>query len=58
MPFRENATVQTLPRCPVNVALCMPVAVAISTGEADDLAKSIAEIFVDPIGTAVAPAVQ
>jgi len=40
------------------LTLCMPVAVAISTGEADDLAKSIAEIFVQPINTAAAPTVQ
>jgi len=34
------------------LTLCMPVAVAVSSGTADELAKSIAEIFVSPaIGT-------
>lgn len=40
------------------LTLSMPVAVAISTGNADDLAKSIAEIFVDPIGGSATPTVQ
>ena len=40
------------------MTLSMPVAVAISTGNADDLAKSIAEIFVDPIGGSPTPTVQ
>ncbi|MEE8466862.1 MAG: helix-turn-helix domain-containing protein [Planctomycetota bacterium] len=40
------------------LTLSMPVAVAISTGNADDLAKSIAEIFVDPIGSSPTRTVQ